>query len=322
MQNDTISDAMRAVRLTGALFFRVQLRAPYPVTAMDGDQLLEQFAPHAREMLPFHLVTRGPIWFEVAGAEPVLLNDGDIIVMPHGTSHSLMDRPGSPPIPVGELEHAFSGPVPTLQWGGDEGPTSEAFCGFFHSSSQLFNPLIDALPDVLVIPHDPDAKSSVASMLRGAFEDTFAERPGATALVERLTELLFLEIAQRHLTDGRLGGLIGGLSDPLVARTLGLIHDEPGRHWTIEMLSEKVGASRSMLSERFTSLVGLSPIRYLSAWRMELAAQRLSETQDAIAEVAVAAGYESEAAFNRAFKRHTGDPPGNWRRQHGTTTRV
>ncbi len=314
MQNDTISDAMRAVRLTGALFFRVQLRPPYSVTAMDGDQLLEQYAPHAREMLPFHLVTSGPIWFEVAGAEPVLLNDGDIIMMPHGTSHSLMDRPGSPPIPVGELQHAFSGPLPTLQWGGD-GPAAEALCGFFHTSTQLFNPLIDALPDVLVIPHEPDAESPVASMLKRAFEDTFAERPGAAALMERLTELLFLEIAQRHLADGQSSGLIGGLSDPLVAEALRLIHAEPSRHWTLEMLGEAVGASRSMLSERFTSLVGLSPIRYLSAWRMELAAQRLSETQDPIAEIAAAVGYESEAAFNRAFKRHVGDPPGSWRRQ-------
>ena len=321
MQNDTISDAMRAVRLTGALFFRVQLRAPYSVTSLGVDEMIKEHAPHAREMLPFHLVTRGPIWFEVAGAEPVLLNDGDIIVMPHGANHSLMDRPGSPAIPIEELRHAFSGPTPTLQWGGD-GPETEALCGFFHTSRQLFNPSIDALPEMLVIRHNPESESGITSMLQGSFEETFEGRPGAAALMERLTELLFLEIAQRHLADGRSSGLIGGLSDPLVARTLGLIHDAPGRHWTLDMLSEAVGASRSMLSERFTSLVGRSPIRYLSAWRMELAAQRLSETEDAIAEIAIAAGYESEAAFNRAFKRHTGDPPGNWRRQRRATAPV
>ena len=219
------------------------------------------------------------------------------------------------------MQHAFSGPLPTLQWGGD-GPVAEALCGFFHTSSQLFNPLIDALPDVLVIPHEPDAESPVASKLKRAFEDTFAERPGAAALMERLTELLFLEIAQRHLADGQSSGLIGGLSDPLVAEALRLIHAEPSRHWTLKMLSEAVGASRSVLSERFTSLVGLSPIRYLSAWRMELAAQRLSEPQDPIAEIATAIGYKSEAAFNRAFKRHAGDPPGNWRRQRAAAVPV
>ena len=315
MQNDAISDAMRALRLKGALFFRVQLRPPYSVTSVGVEQMLMEHAPEAREMLPFHLVTRGPIWFEVAGAEPVLLNDGDIIVMPHGASHSLMDRPGSPPVPIDELEHAFSGPTPTLRWGG-EGPEVEALCGFFHTSSQLFNPLIESLPEVLVIRHDPENESGVASMLQGSFEETFYGRPGAAALMERLTELLFLEIVQRHLADGESSGLIGGLSDPVVADALRLIHAEPGRHWTLELLSEAVGASRSMLSERFTSLVGLSPIRYLSAWRMELAAQRLSETQDTIAQIAADVGYESEAAFNRAFKRHAGDPPGNWRRQH------
>ena len=234
---------MRAVRLTGALFFRVQLRPPYSVTAMGVDELRAEHAPHAREMLPFHLVTRGPIWFDVSGAEPVLLTDGDIIMMPHGASHSLMDRLGSPPTPVGELQHAFSGPLPTLQWGGD-GTATEALCGFFHTSSQLFNPLIDALPDVLVIPHDPDAESSGASMLKRSFEDTFAERPGAAALMERLTELLFLEIAQRHLASGESNGLIGGLSDPLVADALRLIHAEPSRHWTLDTLSEAVSASR------------------------------------------------------------------------------
>ncbi len=118
------------------------------------------------------------------------------------------------------------------------------------------------------------------------------------------------------VASGKSGGLIGGLADPLVADALRLIHTEPGRHWTLDMLSEAIGASRSTLSERFTNLVGMSPTRYLSAWRMELAAQRLSETEDSIAEIAAGAGYESEAAFNRAFKRHVGDPPGNWRRQH------
>jgi AraC-like DNA-binding protein len=313
MHTDPLSDVMRAVRLSGGLFFRVELRPPYAVAAMGVDEIVRVIAPDAQQILPFHLVTRGPIWFEVPGAEPRLLRDGDLIMLPHGADHSLTDRLGSPSTPFGALQDAVSGTPPTLHWGGG-GPPSEALCGFFHTSSRVFNPLIAALPEVIVVRHDPDLESWVTTTLERSFEETFEERPGAAALMERLTELLFLEILQRHVAGGDSCGLVGGLSDPLVAGVLKLMHAEPGRDWTIETLSESVNASRSVLSERFKRLVGLPPIRYLAAWRIELAAQRLSETRDSIAEISADAGYDSEAAFNRAFKRQVGDPPANWRR--------
>jgi AraC-like DNA-binding protein len=245
----------------------------------------------------------------------VCLEDGDIIVYPHGAPHSLTHRPGTRAIPVGELQEYVHGFPPTLEWGG-AGERGEALCGFFQTDGRLFNPLVDALPEVLVVRRDDEGSPWLAATLERTFSETLTERPGGAALVGRLTELLFVDVVQRYLEQGGGGrGLLAGLGDAVVAAALALIHRSPERHWSLEELAAAVGASRSMLTERFTELLGLSPIRYLTAWRMELAGQRLLGSADPIAEIAAAAGYESEAAFNRAFKRHAGEPPATWRRR-------
>ena len=321
MRTDALSDVLRAFHLTGSMFFRVRLRAPYAVGALGVRDMIEQYAPGVAHMLPFHLVTRGPMWFEVDGAEPVLLEEDDIIVLPHGADHSLTDRPGSPAISVRELGFAIDGFPQTLEWGGG-GEPAEAMCGFFHCNGRLFNPLLDALPGVVVIRHDSERTPWLAAMLRQAFDETIETRPGGAALIARLTELLFLEVVQQHLTDGGRRGWLGALNDPIAGAALAVLHAQPERTWTLESIAREIGTSRSVLAERFAAAVGLSPIRYLSAWRMELAAQRLEETTDTIGEIAASIGYDSEAAFNRAFKRHTGEPPAAWRRRHHPSVRA
>jgi AraC-like DNA-binding protein len=297
------------------MFFRVRLRTPYAVTALGVEKMIERYAPGVEHMLPFHLVTRGPIFFELEGSdEPLRLDDGDIIVLPHGTNHNLTDRPGSPPVPVTELQHAVSGSPPLLDWGGGGDPT-EALCGFFHCDSRLFNPLLNALPDVVVIRSDPERSPWLAATLERAFIESAESRAGGNAMVGRLTELLFLEVVQRYVEDGDAAGWLGALGDPLVGAALAQLHEDPGRPWTLEEIAGEVGASRSLISERFSQTVGMSPIRYLTAWRMELAAQLLAESDDPIADIAARIGYESEASFSRAFKRHTGEPPTAWRKQ-------
>ena len=202
----------------------------------------------------------------------------------------------------------------TLDWGG-RGETSEALCGFFHCNGRLFNPLLSALPEVLVVRHDPQRSPWLTATLQRTFDETLQARAGGAALIARLTELLFLEVVQRYLEDGDNTGWLGALNDPVVGAALAHFHTEPERPWTLAGLAHEVGASRSVLSDRFTEAVGLSPIRYLTSWRMELAAQRLEETRDPIAEIAAATGYGSAASFNRAFKRQTGEPPAAWRRR-------
>jgi AraC-like DNA-binding protein len=295
------------------MFFRLRLRAPYAITALDADTMLQTFAPQADHILPFHLVTEGPIWIDIAGHDSVVLEKGDIIVLPHGAEHVLSHPPGGTPVPVTSLKDMVEGSPPTLVLGGP-GPEGRALCGFFHCTGRLFNPLMDALPEVVVIRQDPDRSPWLIATLERTFDETLEGRAGGAALVERLTGLLFMEVVQRYLEENTGGGWLAGLSDPVVGKALQLLHDRPGRSWTVEELGKRVGVSRSVLAERFAEIVGLSPIKYLTAWRMELAAARLLESSDRIAEIAFDVGYESEAAFSRAFKRHVGHPPAQWRK--------
>ncbi len=313
MPADTLSAVLGAVRLSGGMFFRVELRAPYAVTALGVEDIIASYAPGALHLMPFHLVTRGEIWFDVLGGEPVQLRTGDVVVLPHGAVHTLTDTPGRSAVPVGSLQHAIAGMPPTLRWGGN-GPPSAALCGFFHCDGRIFNPLIDALPEVVVVRHDADRSDWLTLTLERTFTETLEHRPGGAALVERLTELLFIDVIQRYVEEHAVGGWLGALDDPVVGRALALLHASPDRRWSTAELANAVGASRSMLNQRFTEVVRMPPMRYLAAWRMEMAAQQLIESRESIAAIASAVGYESEAAFNRAFRRHAGEPPAAWRR--------
>lgn len=322
MPADTLSDVLGAIRIAGGMFFRVRLSPPYSVATRAVEDAQSTYAPGSVRFLPFHLVTRGPIWFEVDGIEePLRLDEGDVIVLPRGAAHSLTDRPGTPAIPVDELHDHLNGTPPTLVWGGD-GEPSEALCGFFQTDGRIFNPLVDALPDVLVVHRgDPDA-DWLASTLQRTYGELAERRPGGAALASRLTESLFVEIIQRHLAEGSGEGWFAALNDSVAGPVLARIHADPARHWSVDELAADIGVSRSVLADRFQAVVGHSPIRYLTAWRLELAGRRLLESRDSIAEIALAAGYESEAAFNRAFKRVTGQPPAAWRRAQRTAPQL
>lgn len=313
MPSDALSDVLRVIRLSGGMFFRVELTAPFAVVAMEHEDLRQAFGAGADHVLPFHMVTEGTLWFDVDGEGPVELHPHDIIVLPRGSTHVLTDRPGRSASRVGTLQDKVSGNPPTLRHGGG-GPLAAALCGFFRCNGRLFNPLLEALPPVVVIRGHEERADWLSTMLQRVFSEGMEERPGGEALVERLTELLFVEVVQAQLAEGSVVGWLAGVRDPLVSRALAALHDAPGRAWTVEALARQVGASRSALAQRFRDTVGLSPIRYLTAWRMELAADRMLGTDDALAQIAAAVGYDSEASFNRAFKRHVGEPPATWRR--------
>jgi len=295
------------------MFVRGHFSAPFAVTTQSADAMLQAFAPDADHLMPFHLVTEGSLWVAVSDLETVQLEQGDIIVLPHGAGHALRDSPGDQSIHVSGIQHLVDGNPPTLRYGGD-GDEARVLCGFFHCRGQLFNPLMDALPQVIVIRNDPERSPWLVATLQRTFAEVMAGRPGGAALIERMTGLLFLEVVHRHLEEAAPGGWFDGLTDEVVGKTLATIHAEPAESWTVDELASRAAVSRSVLAERFSELVGMSPIRYLAAWRMELAAQRLLRSDDGIGEIASDVGYESEAAFNRAFKRHTGEPPAAWRR--------
>ena len=283
------------------------------MAALTGDELREELLPDADYAFPFHIVTKGQVLCRVEGHAPVLLRQHDIIAVPTGVPHFVMDRTERPIVRVAELQGQIEGHPPTLEHGG-EGEANEILCGFFSMRGKLFNPLIDALPSLLVIRGTHDDAAWMTATFCKAYDQMVNRRPGSEAMVERLTETLFLDLVQSHLQAGDGRGWLAGLRDPMVSQALGLLHAEPAEAWTVEALARQVGASRSALATRFRETVGSTIIRYLTDWRMELAAASMLETNHSIAQIAADVGYESEASFNRAFRRHVGQPPASWRR--------
>lgn len=314
MQTDTLSNVLKVTRLSGGMFFRLHLSAPFAVETLDNETVRQNFAGGAGQILPFHMVRQGPIWFEVDGSDPVKLESGDIIVIPHGTHHSVADMPGGQPLRVDDVGRGIAGDPPTLTWGGT-GPESRVLCGFFSCSRRLFNPLMESLPQVMLVRNDPLRTHWLEATLEKTFDETLSNRPGGGALIEGLTSLLFMEVVQRHLEQSVPDGWLAGLADPTVGTALKLMHQQPSADWTVEKLAENAAVSRSFLADRFLQTVGMTPIKYLTGWRLELAAAQLLESNDSVAEIAASVGYTSETSFSRAFKRHSGQPPAEWRQQ-------
>ena len=203
-----------------------------------------------------------------------------------------------------------------LRHGGGGVPT-RFVCGYLALSRSAFRPLFDALPPVMVIHvGDGPAAALLRELLRAGVRESAAERPGAASTLAKLADLLFVEALRRYVDGLPPGGKgwLAGVRDPQVGKALALLHAEPSRAWTVDDLAHEVALSRSALAERFTSLVGEPPMQYLTRWRLALAAQTLRAGREAVIRIAERAGYESEAAFSRAFKREFGVPPASWRR--------
>jgi AraC-like DNA-binding protein len=260
---------------------------------------------------------------------------GDVIVFPHGDPHTMGSRDAVKAIPIGTiLSPGSRHELPQVTFGGGGRP-SRFICGYLNCD-QRFNPLIGSLPTMLLIRSRDDYAGIEAidasgrrptavprgtgtwlgTTVRFTINEARAARPGNTAMLGRLTELMFVEILREYMQQlpQDQGGWLAGLNDPYVGKALRLLHANPMRNWTVEELSREAAISRSVLAERFTELVGEAPIRYLASWRMQLAKQMLREGTHSLQEVATRVGYESEAAFNRAFKRATGSPPATWRK--------
>jgi len=260
---------------------------------------------------------------------------GDVIVFPRGDQHTMRTHGTATAMPITSIfSPGKQDEPPQLSYGGG-GRASQFVCGYLNCD-QRFSPLVEALPTMLVVRSRDDystieavdATGSRASVvppgsgtwlgttLKFTISEARAARPGNTAMVGRLTELMFVEILREymHRLPQNQGGWLGGLNDPHVGKVLRLLHANPVHDWTVDELAREVAVSRSVLAQRFTELVGETPMRYLANWRMQLAKQMMREGAHSIQEVATRVGYDSEAAFNRAFKRATGSPPATWRK--------
>jgi AraC-like DNA-binding protein len=324
---DALSDVLRTVRLTGALFFISDLSSPCrPACVPEGAVLAPVLSPGTQNVISYHIVTRGRLWAGLygAGAPLIPLDAGDILVIPRGDSYFLgLDEAVAPPpdVPmvVGFMSRMAKGELPfVLPNGGGQAPRGHVVCGCLGCDDRPFNPLLASLPRVLVM-RGARAGAAPQDRLERLIELTLAEserpEPGGASVRLRLSELIFVETVRRHLatlTESETGWL-AGLRDEIVGRALTLLHEQPARTWTLPVLAKEAGASRSALADRFARLVGQPPMAYLTQWRMQLAARMLSDGADKIATVASEVGYDSEAAFSRAFKRAAGTAPTTWR---------
>lgn len=315
---DALSDVLRAVRLTGAIFFDVRASEPWVAETPAGKSIVGAMFPGSEHLICYHVVTQGNCWATVAGQPPMRLTAGDIIVLPHGDTHVLSSTIGLRRTPDMSLYRTpRDGQLPvSISMGGDpDGDPAHFVCGFLGCDARPFNPLLSALPPVFVI--SDQAGGALAAYVQFALAESKQPRMGGQGVLGRLSELMFVDVVRRYLESlppDRTDWL-AGLRDPMIGRALAAFHRSPARAWTIQSLARNVGLSRSALAERFTQFVGQPPMQYLANWRMQLAANHLLSGTESVAAVANRVGYESEAAFSRAFKKMVGAPPSQWRTQ-------
>lgn len=328
MATDPLSDVLRAVRFRGAVFYDVEGAAPWVAEAPPAAALLPEVMPDVDHLMEFHGVLRGSCWAARTGEPAVRLEEGDLVLFPHGDAHVMSSAPGlrasrldpaalvpsrRERLPLPLLVDASGVARPRLRSEGRD--ATRLVCGFLGCDARPYNPLLAALPRVLAV-RGGASSAWVASLLDSAAEESRRGGPGGDVVLARMSEVLFVEAVRRHVEGMPPGetGWLAGVRDPLVGRALAALHAAPAEPWTLERLTDTLKTSRTTLHERFSELVGLPPTQYLAHWRMQLASRRLRDTPAKVLEVALDVGYESEAAFTRAFRRLVGVTPGAWRR--------
>jgi AraC-like DNA-binding protein len=327
MSHDILSDVLRNVRLRGALFYHVNGSRNWAAEAPPSRDIAAAVMPGSEHVMEYHVVTRGSCWGAIVGEQPVRLATGDIVLFAHGDQHVVSSAPGmrARADPSSYFEYKAEQLPFTLSYDGVEAPRPDSssedgettlVCGFLGCDVRPFNPLIATLPRLLHLRYAED-RGWIAQFVRQAVSESRNKRPGGEAMLERMSEMMFVDAVRRYVDtlpeDSR--GWLAGMRDRFVGRALALMHDSPATEWTVDELGRRVGLSRSALHERFAEMIGQPPMQYLANWRMQVGAALLRNTNATVASVAQDVGYDSEAAFARAFKRLVGTSPAAWRKQ-------
>jgi AraC-like DNA-binding protein len=320
---DLLQTALEQLRLEGAIFFRSELTEGFAFESTP-QALADALHPGAERIILFHIVAHGSCW--VAGDDGVKhwAEEGEVIVLPYGDHHVIGGASPSECVPILTLldplpwEH-----LPTIRFGGG-GDRVDLVCGYLHSEDPLFDPAMAVFPSAFVVQLPDDAaKRWVRASVAYALEENAPTSSSSSAITTRLPELVLIEVLRVHLASAPAAdhGLLAALADPVLAPALSFLHGAPDHKWTVAELAAKAAVSRSLLDERFRQVLGRSPIRYLTEWRMHLAEDLLANTDSGVATVARRVGYDSEEAFSRAFKRAHGASPSHWRIERRTVAR-
>jgi AraC-like DNA-binding protein len=315
---DAFSEVLGGLRLRGAVFFRAALSAPWNYGTPQSREMAPLLAPGAQHLVIYHFVASGALAASVDGGPTLELTAGDIVVFPHGDPHHL--RAGSAQAPVDPhavVQKIVSRDLQPFEAGGG-GATTELVCGYLVCDPLLCGPILESLPRILKVNIRTDrAGQWLEQSILHLAEEAATQTPGSEAMLAKLSEALFVDTLRRYLAElpEQSTGWLAGARDEAVGRALALMHSRPSHAWTVTEMAGTVGVSRSVLVERFSRYLAEPPMTYLTNWRLRLAAEALRSTPKGVADIAAEVGYESEAAFNRAFKRTFGLPPARFRRE-------
>lgn len=308
---DVLSDILTTIRLRGSLYFHTDFRPPWGLRV-----------PRFKRVARFHLVTRGTCWIRVEdGPEAIRLEAGDVVLIPAGAEHVLADTPDTPCRTLEEVVEAagFTGRGALVMGDEDAGAPTRMVCGHFAFDEGLNHPLLDQLPEALVVRWEADHRDApLEEAFRFIVREVQEGKPGHEAVVSRLSEILFVQIVRSWANRAEhANGVLAALADERIGSALTAMHQDPREHWNLEALARRANMGRTAFADRFAKVVGETPLRYLTLWRIQTAKRLLADTMLSLDQVAERVGYDSAAAFSRVFKKHAGVAPGRWR--HGTT---
>lgn len=309
---DVLDEILSSLRLTGGVVIDGEFSGDFCVLAQFTPNHFAPFFPEPEKLISYHYVRSGSLVIEVDGQPPQRIDAGCIMILPRNDPHTLSSRSGLPPATVGDIVWLTKEGVHRVTSGTD-GSKAEIWCGFLGTTKSNAHPLLDALPPLLTL----NVTSGEAQWLDSSMRFLAEEKP-SSEVVARLAELFLAQAIREYVArlPAEASGWLKGLADPAVSRALAIIHERYAEDLELEELAREAGISRSVLCERFAELIGEPPMRYCARWRMQMAANMLRDGKESSANIAYAVGFNSEAAFNRAFKREYGEPPATWRRRN------
>ncbi len=320
MAADALSDLLKTVRLTGAAYFEILARDPWAVASPPRELILPRILPDADHLIAYHVVTAGRCFATIAGGKPIALEAGQVLMLTQSAPHTMSSSPGlraDPPMPD-ILQVAAAAKKPFCINFGDGPASTNLVCGYLACDARPFNPLLESLPPVIKSGEPgSDGAGWITHFIRFAVAEATGKQAGSESVLNKLSELLFIDVVRRHLDSlpSEQAGWLAGLRDPVIGKVISLMHARPAHDWAIDELAREAGTSRSVLAERFVRLIGIPPIHYLAKWRMQVASELMTSANANLASIAAEVGYESEASFSRAFKKVVGVSPSAWRRR-------
>ena len=324
---DAFSEVLNGVKLKGALFFSAEFSAPWAFPTPPSTSLASALSPGAPHLVIYHLVVEGSAHARLPDGRALLLSPGDVVVFPHGDAHDLLSTSGAGNMELDKaalLKRIANRDLTPIRSGGG-GERTRFVCGYMALDPLLSAPILEGLPAMFKVNVRTDrAGHWLEGSLLHLVDEAASDRVGSEAMLAKISEALFVDMLRRYVATlpEHQTGWLAAARDRVVSKSLALLHARVDHPWTIAELAEAVGVSRTALVDRFSTYLAEPPMAYLTRWRLQLAAQALRATPRGVADIAGEVGYESEAAFNRAFKRVFGTPPARYRREHRVSDTV